>query len=50
MEMVFCSSEIIVHLYLTVIDFLRMFVLHPDGATLLLKTIESGNGEFFAVC
>ncbi|CAM0905254.1 unnamed protein product [Alopecurus aequalis] len=26
-----------------VIDFLRMFVLHPDGATLLLKTIESGN-------
>ncbi|KAF0908304.1 hypothetical protein E2562_024718 [Oryza meyeriana var. granulata] len=25
------------------IDFLRMFVLHPDGATLLLKTIESGN-------
>uniref|UniRef100_A0A0D3GLU1 Phospholipase A-2-activating protein n=1 Tax=Oryza barthii TaxID=65489 RepID=A0A0D3GLU1_9ORYZ len=26
-----------------VIDFLRMFVLHPDGATLLLKAIESGN-------
>ncbi|KAL6880418.1 hypothetical protein ACP4OV_011983 [Aristida adscensionis] len=26
-----------------VIDFLRMFVLHPDGASLLLKTIESGN-------
>lgn len=26
-----------------VIDFLRMFVLHPDGATLVLKTIESGN-------
>ncbi|XP_040381866.1 phospholipase A-2-activating protein isoform X2 [Oryza brachyantha] len=26
-----------------VIDFLRMFVLHPDGATLLLRTIESGN-------
>ncbi|GJN24404.1 hypothetical protein PR202_gb12142 [Eleusine coracana subsp. coracana] len=26
-----------------VIDFLRMFVLHPDGATLLLKTIETGN-------
>ncbi|KAL6647131.1 hypothetical protein ACP70R_014568 [Stipagrostis hirtigluma subsp. patula] len=26
-----------------VIDFLRMFVLHPDGATLLLKAIETGN-------
>ncbi|ONM51171.1 transducin family protein / WD-40 repeat family protein [Zea mays] len=26
-----------------VIDFLRMFVLHPDGASLLLKTIETGN-------
>uniref|UniRef100_A0A0D9WV36 Phospholipase A-2-activating protein n=1 Tax=Leersia perrieri TaxID=77586 RepID=A0A0D9WV36_9ORYZ len=26
-----------------VIDFLRMFVLHPDGAALLMKTIESGN-------
>ncbi|XP_037485122.1 phospholipase A-2-activating protein-like [Triticum dicoccoides] len=26
-----------------VVDFLRVFVLHPDGATLLLKTIESGN-------
>ncbi|OEL28588.1 Phospholipase A-2-activating protein [Dichanthelium oligosanthes] len=26
-----------------VIDFLRMFVLHPDGAALLLKTIETGN-------
>ncbi|WVZ61723.1 hypothetical protein U9M48_011552 [Paspalum notatum var. saurae] len=26
-----------------VIDFLRMIVLHPDGATLLLKTIETGN-------
>ena len=29
---------------LAVIDFLRMFVLHPDGAALLLKTIETGNG------
>jgi len=28
---------------LAVIDFLRMFVLHPDGAALLLKTIETGN-------
>nr|CAB3451833.1 unnamed protein product [Digitaria exilis] len=28
-----------------VIDFLRMFVLHPDGAALLLKTIETGNDE-----
>ncbi|TVU40915.1 hypothetical protein EJB05_14400 [Eragrostis curvula] len=26
-----------------VIDFLRMFVLHPDGAALILNTIESGN-------
>ncbi|XP_062187090.1 uncharacterized protein LOC133890640 isoform X2 [Phragmites australis] len=26
-----------------VIDFLRMFVLHPDGATLLLKTVKTGN-------
>jgi hypothetical protein len=30
--------------YFEVIDFLRMFVLHTDGATLLLKTIETGNG------
>ncbi|XP_062189711.1 uncharacterized protein LOC133892777 [Phragmites australis] len=29
-----------------VIDFLRMFVLHPDGATLLLKTMESGDDVF----
>ena len=49
MEMISCASEIFVHLYFTVIDFLRMFVLHPDGATLLLKTIESENGEFCAV-
>ena len=29
---------------LAVIDFLRMFVLHPDGAALVRKTIETGNG------
>jgi len=34
-----------VYFDLAVIDFLRMFVLHPDGAALLLKTIETGNGR-----
>jgi len=33
-----------VSVYLAVIDFLRMFVLHPDGAALVRKTIETGNG------
>ncbi|RZS04071.1 hypothetical protein BHM03_00034353 [Ensete ventricosum] len=35
---------------LAVIDILRMIVLHPDGASLLHKHMESGNGTVLCYC
>ena len=32
------------HCQLAVTDILRMTVLHPDGATVLLKHVEAENG------
>jgi len=34
----------LVYCFVSVIDILRMLVLHPDGATVLLKHVEDENG------
>ena len=36
----------LVRCFVSVIDILRMLVLHPDGATVLLKHVEDENGTW----
>ena len=47
MENSFSLKWLIVPSVCAVIDILRMIILHPDGATILLKHVNDANGILF---